>query len=85
MPSVPPEVVLLPLDILYEMSSSWSRAILVPLSIVQAVGKARTAPEGITVDELFDPHKKLTLPNRAGLAVFFHHLDRVVKLWRNAA
>lgn len=79
-PSVPPETVLLPGDILYEMSS-WTRAILVPLSIVQAVGKHRHAPTGITVDELFHPDKKLTLPSKALLGIFFKHLDKVVKLW----
>ena len=36
-PSVPPEIVLLPGNVLYEMSS-WTRAIVVPLSIVQARG-----------------------------------------------
>jgi squalene-hopene/tetraprenyl-beta-curcumene cyclase len=79
-PSVPPETVLLPGDILYEMSS-WTRAILVPLSIVQAVGKHRHAPTGITVEELFHPDKKLTLPSKALLGIFFKHLDKVVKLW----
>ena len=39
-PSVPPEIVLLPGDVLYQMSS-WSRAILVPLSIVQARARTR--------------------------------------------
>ena len=36
-PSVPPEIVMLPGNVLYEMSS-WTRSILVPLSIVQARG-----------------------------------------------
>lgn len=79
-PSVPPEVVLLPLDVLYQMSS-WSRTILVPLSVVQAKGIQRPAPNGFHVDELLHPHKKLRLVNKAGLSIFFHHLDRVVKLW----
>ena len=79
-PTVPPEIVLLPGDVLYEMSS-WSRTILVPLSIVQAVGRQRSAPTGITVDELLLPRKKLTSPSRAATAIFFHHLDKVVKVW----
>ena len=79
-PSVPPEIVLLPGDILYEMSS-WSRAILVPLSVVQAMGKQRTAPEGVTLDEIFHPDSKLTMPSRERLSILFLHLDKVVKLW----
>jgi squalene-hopene/tetraprenyl-beta-curcumene cyclase len=35
-PSVPPEIMLVPGNLLYEMSS-WTRAIIVPLSIVQAL------------------------------------------------
>ena len=79
-PTVPPEIVLVPGDVLYEMSS-WTRAIIVPLSIVQAMGHQRLAPEGIDVQELFDPRKKLTAPSRQMMGVFFHHLDRVLKLW----
>jgi squalene-hopene/tetraprenyl-beta-curcumene cyclase len=79
-PTVPPEIVLVPLDILYEMSS-WSRTIIVPLAIVQAIGPHRLAPSGITVEELYDPHKKLTLVNRKGMAILFRQLDRALKLW----
>ncbi len=79
-PSVPPEIVLLPLDVLYEMSS-WSRAILVPLSIVQAVGRQRSAPEGVDIRELFVPGKKLTMPSRQATSILFKHLDKVLKLW----
>ncbi len=43
-PTVPPEIVLVPGDVLYEMSS-WTRAIIVPLSIVQAMGRHRLAPD----------------------------------------
>src|SRR6185369_5839713 len=50
-PSVPPEIVLLPGNVLYEMSS-WTRSILVPLSIVQARAANRRAPSGFTLDEL---------------------------------
>ena len=79
-PSVPPEIVLLPLDVLYQMSS-WTRAIVVPLSIVQAVGGTRSAPEGFTVDELMHPKRKPSLPRRSGFSFLFHHLDRAVKIW----
>jgi squalene-hopene/tetraprenyl-beta-curcumene cyclase len=79
-PSVPPEVVLLPGDILYEMSS-WTRAIIVPLSIVQAVSLHRPAPQGFTVEELYKPGKKISLPSRGRTGLLFAHLDRVLKLW----
>jgi squalene-hopene/tetraprenyl-beta-curcumene cyclase len=79
-PTIPPEMVLLPGDILYEMSS-WTRAIVVPLSIVQAVGGIRTAPAGASVEELVPAGKKLNLGRRDGLAVVFHHLDKLLKIW----
>ena len=79
-PSVPPEIVLLPGNVLYEMSS-WTRSILVPLSIVQACGSNRRAPEGFTLDELLRPGLSLALPRRRGLSILFHHLDRVFKVW----
>ncbi len=79
-PTVPPEIVLLPGAILYEMSS-WTRAIVVPLSIVQAAGRERRTPDGFTLDELFAPGRKPALASREGLAFLFHHLDRLVKIW----
>ena len=53
-PAVPPEIVLLPRWFyfnIYEMSS-WSRAIVVPLSILWASKPSRPAPEGCGLDEL---------------------------------
>ncbi len=79
-PSVPPEIVMLPGNVLYEMSS-WTRSILVPLSIVQARGANRRAPTGFTVDELLLPGVSLALPKRKGLSILFHHLDRMFKVW----
>jgi squalene-hopene/tetraprenyl-beta-curcumene cyclase len=79
-PSVPPEITMLPGNVLYEMSS-WTRSILVPLSIVQARGSNRKAPAGFTLDELILPNVSLALPKRKGLALLFHHLDRVFKVW----
>jgi squalene-hopene/tetraprenyl-beta-curcumene cyclase len=79
-PSVPPEMVLLPGDVLYEMSS-WTRAILVPLSVVQSKGVYRPAPEGLTLEELFLPGKKLAHPKKDGLSVLFHHMDKFFKIW----
>jgi len=79
-PSVPPEIVLLPGNVLYEMSS-WTRSILVPLSIVQARGSNRRAPSGFTLDELMLSGASLDLPRRNKLSLLFHHLDRVFKVW----
>ena len=79
-PSVPAEIVLLPGNVLYEMSS-WTRSILVPLSIVQARGSNRRAPSGFTLDELLLPGVSMKLPKRNRLSVLFHHLDRVFKVW----
>jgi squalene-hopene/tetraprenyl-beta-curcumene cyclase len=79
-PSVPPEIVLLPGNVLYEMSS-WTRSILVPLSIVQARGSNRRAPAGFALDELMLAGVSMKLPKRNRLSVLFHHLDRVFKVW----
>ena len=79
-PSVPPELVLVPGDLLYEMSS-WTRAIIVPLSIVQAIGHTRPTPGGLTVNELFIPGKRLSLPKRDAVSLLFNQVDRAVKVW----
>ena len=70
----------LPGDVLYEMSS-WTRSILVPLSIVQARGNNRRAPAGFNLDELLRPGASLALPRRKGISLIFHHLDRAFKVW----
>ena len=79
-PSVPPEIILLPGGVLYEMSS-WTRSILVALSIVQACGRNRHAPAGFTLQELMRPGVSTALPRRKGLSLIFHHLDRAFKVW----
>jgi squalene-hopene/tetraprenyl-beta-curcumene cyclase len=79
-PSIPPEIVLAPGDILYEMSS-WTRTILVSLSIVQAIGRPKTTPHGVNVDELMHATAKFSLPKRDAAAMVFHQVDRAVKLW----
>jgi squalene-hopene/tetraprenyl-beta-curcumene cyclase len=79
-PSVPPELVAIPGNLLYEMSS-WTRAIIVPLSIVQASGVRRPAPPGLSLDELYAPGIKLRLPKKNLLSTLFNQADRVIKLW----
>ena len=53
-PSIPPEVVLLPFDFLYQMSA-WTRAIVVSLSIVHAANPRLPVPEGFHLDEIWLP------------------------------
>ncbi|HWC96906.1 MAG TPA: squalene--hopene cyclase [Candidatus Sulfopaludibacter sp.] len=79
-PTIPPEITLLPGGVLYEMSS-WTRSILVPLSIVQARGSNRRAPQGFNLDELLRPGVSLSIPRRKGISLIFHHLDRAFKVW----
>lgn len=54
-PAIPPELILLPESAyfsIYQMSS-WSRSILVPLSVVWAHRPVKSVPEGAGVEELF--------------------------------
>ena len=53
-PSIPPEVVLLPFDFLYQMSA-WTRAIVVSLSILHAANPRMPVPEGFHLDEIWKP------------------------------
>ncbi len=79
-PSVPPEIVIAPGDILYEMSC-WTRSIIVPLSIVQAIGGTRPTPGGVRVEELMAPRKRFSLRKRDAASTVFNHVDRAIKLW----
>lgn len=80
-PTVPPELVLLPGHVLYEMSS-WTRAIVVPLSIVQAIGGTRPVPVGFHLNELAAEGKSFELPRRDRTSVLFHQIDRALKMWQ---
>src|SRR5687767_5292283 len=51
-PSVPPEMMLLPGNFIYQMSS-WTRAIVIPLSILHAMNPQRPVPAGFDLKELF--------------------------------
>ena len=64
-PAVPPEIILLPSWFyinIYEMSS-WSRAIVIPLSIIWALKPSRPLPAHARIPELFSPTYK---PGPAG-------------------
>jgi squalene-hopene/tetraprenyl-beta-curcumene cyclase len=80
-PTVPPELVLLAGHVLYEMSS-WTRAIVVPLSIIQSIGGMRPVPAGFHLDELAAEGKSFELPQRDRTSVLFHQIDRALKVWR---
>src|SRR5581483_3191337 len=53
-PSIPPELILLPFHFIYQMSS-WTRAIVIPLSILHATNPRRPVPAGFNLEELFLP------------------------------
>ncbi len=82
-PSVPLEMMLLG-NFIYEISS-WSRAIVIPLAIVQASAACRPVPEDFHLDELHAPDKTLAC-GRQGVPFFswrnfFYAGDRVLKVW----
>jgi squalene-hopene/tetraprenyl-beta-curcumene cyclase len=78
-PSVPPELILFPrwfyLNI-YEISS-WSRAILVPLSIISARRPHCPVPSSAAIPELIT--KRRLPPQRSAWASFFFTVDAVLK------
>ena len=83
-PAIPPEIMLLPGNFIYQMSS-WTRAIVIPLSIVHALNPKRPVPNGFDLKELFlsegpsfrwfKDRQFLTWKN------IFLSLDHVAKLW----
>ncbi|MEZ5332045.1 MAG: squalene--hopene cyclase [Thermoanaerobaculia bacterium] len=80
-PAVPPELVLFPSWFpfnLYEMSS-WTRAIVVPLSLIWAYRPLREVPAAADISELWVPG--FSAPRKAGLwSTFFHGADRLLKM-----
>ncbi len=81
-PSIPPEMMLLG-NLIYEMSS-WTRAIVIPLSVLRSSNIERPVPAGFTLDELFVPGVPLTFSNNEGFfgwRNFFLKADRILKLW----
>jgi squalene-hopene/tetraprenyl-beta-curcumene cyclase len=82
-PSIPPEIVLLPFDFLYQMSS-WTRAIVVSLALVHAANPRRPVPRGFHLDELWLPGVTPAFPKDTktfGWRNFFLALDGGLKLW----
>ncbi len=82
-PTVPPEIMLLPGNFIYQMSS-WTRAIVIPLSILHSSGVTRPALRGFTLQELYRPDLPLTYRKDSRLLTWrnlFLGLDRVLKFW----
>ena len=82
-PSVPPEMILLPGRFLYRMSS-WTRAIVVPLSILQSSDSVRPVPAGFSLQELFLPEGSFEYREKERLFSwrnFFFAVDRLLKFY----
>jgi squalene-hopene/tetraprenyl-beta-curcumene cyclase len=84
-PSVPPELILLPrlsyLNI-YQMSA-WSRAILVPLSIISATRPSCPVPDAAGIGELMAPGRGWRRARRTAWATFFYTVDALTKRLEN--
>jgi squalene-hopene/tetraprenyl-beta-curcumene cyclase len=84
-PSIPPEIILFG-NFIYEMSS-WTRAIVIPLSIVHSANPQARVPDGFTLDELFVPGAGLHLPSDGKFLSwrhFFLTVDRALKWWETS-
>ena len=82
-PSVPPEMILLPGNFIYQMSS-WTRAIVIPLSIIHACQPQRPVPAGFDLKELFLPGGRMSyLGGATSLSwrSLFLLFDRGLKVW----
>jgi squalene-hopene/tetraprenyl-beta-curcumene cyclase len=82
-PSIPPEILLLPGGLLYQMSS-WTRAIVVALAIVHAHDPKRPVPAGFSLEELFIPGKSIGFEADTSWLSWrstFIQSDRILKLW----
>jgi squalene-hopene/tetraprenyl-beta-curcumene cyclase len=82
-PSIPPEIMLLPGKLLYQMSS-WTRAIVISLAIVHAHDPKRPAPAGFNLDEIFIPGKSTGFESDESWLTWrktFIESDKILKLW----
>ena len=84
-PTVAPEMILAG-NFIYEMSS-WSRAIVIPLAIVQSANPQRPVPAEFTLDELLLPGKAMSQAIDAGFFSwrgFFERFDGFLKFWEKS-
>jgi squalene-hopene/tetraprenyl-beta-curcumene cyclase len=82
-PSIPPELILLPGKLIYQMSS-WTRAILIALAIVHSANPQKPVPTGFTLDELYVAGEPLRLcrdPKPFTVRNFFLGVDKLLKWW----
>ncbi len=82
-PSIPPEIMLLPGKLLYQMSS-WTRAIIVALAIVHAHDPKRPVPADFNLEEIFIPGKSTTFESDDSWLSWrktFVQSDKILKLW----
>jgi squalene-hopene/tetraprenyl-beta-curcumene cyclase len=87
-PSVPPELMLAG-NVIYEMSS-WTRAIVIPLAVTQALlfedGRpGRPVPRGFSLEEIFLPGVPTSFVPATKLFSWkslFHKIDACLKLWQ---
>jgi squalene-hopene/tetraprenyl-beta-curcumene cyclase len=82
-PSIAPELILLPCSFIYQMSS-WTRAIVIALSVVHAANPRRPVPAGFNLEEIFlrgAPAMPQRDPNLFSWRNCFLTLDRFLKAW----
>ncbi len=82
-PSVPPELVLMPGRLLYQMSA-WTRAIVVALAIVHAADPCRPVPAGFRLDEIWREGVSPAFPRDRRWFTWHNTFlagDRLVKWW----
>jgi squalene-hopene/tetraprenyl-beta-curcumene cyclase len=82
-PSIPPELIFLPFKFIYQMSS-WTRAIVISLSILHSAKAPRPVPDGFSLDELYLPGAPVALehdPKAFSWRNVFLMLDRGLKFW----
>jgi squalene-hopene/tetraprenyl-beta-curcumene cyclase len=82
-PTIPPELMLLPGNFIHQMSS-WTRAIVIALSVVHAHNPQRPVPAGFSLDELLLPGASLGFRRDPQLITWrntFLQIDRLLKFW----
>ncbi len=85
-PSIPPEVALLPFNLLYQMSS-WTRAIVISLAIVHSAHPRSPVPPGFNLDELWLPGVSGAFRKDDRLfswRTLFLTIDRCLKWWERS-
>ena len=85
-PSIPPEIILLPRWFYFHLSkvSAWTRTMILPLSIVTTRRPTRSLPDHLGIDELYiDQQERHRLSNTveapAAWRRFFRSVDRCLK------